>query len=74
MTATLSAPPDVLFRAASELDVEVRTVSGKRELHGIVVPFGKAQRIDHTLVEQFARSALSAASSPRPHRVPLVLP
>jgi HK97 family phage prohead protease len=70
VTATLAAP-DVLFRAApAELDVEIRTVAGKRQLRGIVVPFGVEQRIDANLVESFAQSAFSKQLA-APHRVPL---
>jgi HK97 family phage prohead protease len=72
VTATLPAPSagGVLFRSLGEADVEIRTVAGKRELRGIIVPFNTAQRIDSRLTERFLpgvfRKQLAA-----PHRIPL---
>lgn len=40
-------------------DLEVRSGGDGRTVHGIAVPWGAAQRIDGTLVEQFARGAFN---------------
>lgn len=61
---------ETLYRSLADADVEIRTVAGKRELRGIVVPFGKAQRIDHSLVEKFVPGAFRKQLA-APHRIPL---
>jgi len=52
-------------------DLEIRAASkggDGRTVEGIAVPYGVEQRIDDTLVEQFARGAFNAQLS-APHRV-----
>ena len=45
-------------------DLEVRSGGDGRTIVGIAVPYGKAQRIDSQLVEQFARGAFSHQLKP----------
>jgi HK97 family phage prohead protease len=59
-----------LYRGLASADVEVRTVAGKRELRGIVVPFNLPTRIDATLTESFAPTAF-ARQLAAPNRIPL---
>lgn len=51
-------------------DLEVRSSGEGRTLHGIAVPYDRAQRIDATLVEQFAHGAFRKTIA-NAHRVPL---
>jgi HK97 family phage prohead protease len=39
--------------------LELRSGGDGRTIHGIAVPYGKPQRIDHRLVEQFSRGAFN---------------
>lgn len=52
---------ETLTRAfAPELEVRAASKGGDgRTIEGLAVPYGRAQRIDATLVEQFARSAFN---------------
>lgn len=44
-----------------EPDIEVRSVGDGRTVTGIAVPYGRPQRIDATLTEQFRKGAFSAS-------------
>lgn len=59
---------DILFRSFTP-DIEVRAGGDGRTVHGIAVPYGRAQRINSTLTEQFAPGAFNAAVRSA-HRVP----
>lgn len=48
-----------LYHGFVEPDLEVRSSGDGRTIYGIAVPWGKAQRIDDRLVEQFARGAFN---------------
>lgn len=60
---------DTLFRSLGVADVEVRTVGGKRELRGIVVPYNAPTRIDATLTESFLPGAFRKQAG-SPNRIP----
>jgi HK97 family phage prohead protease len=49
---------DISYRSFTP-DLEVRSDGDGRTIRGIVVPYGKAVRIDARLVEQFARGAFN---------------
>lgn len=59
---------DVAYRSFAP-EVEVRSSGDGRTVHGIAVPYGQPQRINATLVEQFARGAFSRQAGAA-HRVP----
>ena len=48
---------DTLYRGFAQPDLEVRSAGDGRTIYGIAVPWNAPQRIDDTLVEQFARGA-----------------
>lgn len=50
---------DVIYRSFAP-DLEVRSSGDGRTVCGIAVPYGRAQRIDSQLVEQFRRGAFNA--------------
>lgn len=59
---------DTLYRSFDP-QIEVRSVGDGRTVTGIAVPYGRPQRIDATLTEQFRKGAF-AASIKAAHRVP----
>lgn len=61
---------DTLIRGfAPQLEIRAASKGGDgRTVEGIAVPYGRAQRIDPTLVEQFARGAFNHQLN-APHRV-----
>lgn len=60
---------ETLFRSFTP-EIELRSGGDGRTLHGIAVPYGRPQRIDATLVEQFRHGAF-ARQVAAAHRVPL---
>jgi hypothetical protein len=61
----------VQYRPLAETaDLEVRTSGGKRELRGIIVPYGRPVRINPTLTEQFRMGAFRRQVGAA-HRIPL---
>ena len=51
-----------------EADLEVRSSGDGRTVYGLAVPYGLPQRVEHNLIEQFARGAF-AEQVRAPHRV-----
>lgn len=60
--------PSELFRSFTP-DLEVRSGGDGRTIAGIAVPYGRPQRIDANLTEQFARGAFNRQMQAA-HRVP----